>query len=637
MPIREKSKITGSLQADIESSNHLSYSVDDQPYLGRVEVDAQTGAFSYSLNPESSTPTDNYNHDRFSIAIKKANQLIATEAIRVQINTDPEYKDQWQLDGYRRDYYTGEIRKGWHINIAEPISDGLTGQGVIVAVVDDGMREDPDLEFDKQNSWDFNDNDSNVADAKRFRVTPVATGFHGTKVGKALAATGWNNTGGRGVAPGVTVRAYLGGRPDSFGAHHKTKDVDIFNMSYITNSIANGIDSAFEQHLWYALSEPNACDMDKNGRTECPWTQKYKQGLRDGKGAIHTAGAGNSFKKTIGFGLMEKACVLAYKYQLPCQTTIIDSSRNHPALIAVASTNKGGVATWSNHGPANWISAPSRNGISTSLATPRVAGVVALMLEANPELSWRDVKYILANSARQVDNDKYKLHRVRGEVTVDGILVEPGWITNQAVRQWDPEKSAWQQPNGGYKFHNAYGFGLVDGAAAVTMAKNYPENHLGDFIKYPERSNKGFNHKLQTRTPYQYTISQPSDGLAEAVRVKVKVDYDYITDLSIILESPSGTQSTLLTPFNGTRHIEEGKYLELSSNAFYGESIQGDWTLKIFDHLDDNTDADKHDPLTDDNYCKNFDEDFRCVPPITGNAQFKGWKLLLYGRDKPAE
>ena len=39
----------------------------------------------------------------------------------------------------------------------------------------------------------------------------------------------------------------------------------------------------------------------------------------------------------------------------------------------------------------------------TSAATPMVSGVVALMLQASPKLTWRDVPLILARSARQVD------------------------------------------------------------------------------------------------------------------------------------------------------------------------------------------------------------------------------------------
>src|SRR5262249_46661698 len=41
----------------------------------------------------------------------------------------------------------------------------------------------------------------------------------------------------------------------------------------------------------------------------------------------------------------------------------------------------------------------------TSAATPVVTGVVALMLQANPELGWRDVKEILSMSARHVGSN----------------------------------------------------------------------------------------------------------------------------------------------------------------------------------------------------------------------------------------
>jgi len=41
----------------------------------------------------------------------------------------------------------------------------------------------------------------------------------------------------------------------------------------------------------------------------------------------------------------------------------------------------------------------------TSSATPVTAGVIALMLEANPALTWRDVKHILASTARHIRLD----------------------------------------------------------------------------------------------------------------------------------------------------------------------------------------------------------------------------------------
>ena len=42
-------------------------------------------------------------------------------------------------------------------------------------------------------------------------------------------------------------------------------------------------------------------------------------------------------------------------------------------------------------------------GSGTSFATPVAAGVVALMLEANPSLGWRDVQEILARTAQKTD------------------------------------------------------------------------------------------------------------------------------------------------------------------------------------------------------------------------------------------
>ena len=41
----------------------------------------------------------------------------------------------------------------------------------------------------------------------------------------------------------------------------------------------------------------------------------------------------------------------------------------------------------------------------TSAATPMVTGIVALMLEANPDLGWRDVQNILANTAFHTGSD----------------------------------------------------------------------------------------------------------------------------------------------------------------------------------------------------------------------------------------
>ena len=73
----------------------------------------------------------------------------------------------------------------------------------------------------------------------------------------------------------------------------------------------------------------------------------------------------------------------------------------------------------------------------TSASAPLVTGVIALMLEANPSLTWRDVQHILVRTA--VKNDP----------------LDDGWSYNAA----------------GYHVNHKFGFGRVDAAAAVNLAQ----------------------------------------------------------------------------------------------------------------------------------------------------------------------
>ena len=90
----------------------------------------------------------------------------------------------------------------------------------------------------------------------------------------------------------------------------------------------------------------------------------------------------------------------------------------------------------------------------TSAATAMVNGVVALMLDANANLGWRDVQTILAHSARHVGS------------AVDGRYRLPA--TESASWQWNAAKT-WN--GGGLHFSRDYGFGLVDALAAVRLGR----------------------------------------------------------------------------------------------------------------------------------------------------------------------
>ncbi|KAE9412555.1 hypothetical protein Angca_005488, partial [Angiostrongylus cantonensis] len=81
----------------------------------------------------------------------------------------------------------------------------------------------------------------------------------------------------------------------------------------------------------------------------------------------------------------------------------------------------------------------------TSFATPIVSGVIALMLQANPNLGARDIQNILALTAKRVDPNG------------------SNWTTNGATN-WN---------GGGMHASEDYGFGEIDARAAVRLAETW--------------------------------------------------------------------------------------------------------------------------------------------------------------------
>ena len=105
----------------------------------------------------------------------------------------------------------------------------------------------------------------------------------------------------------------------------------------------------------------------------------------------------------------------------------------------------------------------------TSAATSVVSGIIALMLEANGGLGWRDVQNILALTAA----------RTGSEIGAAASNFEQGaWQVNGA-NNWN---------GGGLSFNASYGYGLVDAFAAVRMAEVWPLFYGAPLISANEQS-----------------------------------------------------------------------------------------------------------------------------------------------------
>ncbi|WP_132256035.1 DUF4214 domain-containing protein [Methylobacterium segetis] len=252
-------------------------------------------------------------------------------------------------------------------------------------------------------------------------------------------------------------------------------------------------------------------------------------------------------------------------------TNLSNFSNDRHVVTVGAVTSEGKVAFYSNPGASLLVSAPSSGGAraitttdlagssgysatdvtdtfgGTSAATPQVTGVVALMLEANSHLGWRDVRTILAMTAEQPA----------------GL----GTLTNGATH-WN---------GGGMTFSNDTGFGVVDARAAVRLAQTWTAQSTSANEVSVDVSATG-TQTLSAMRSISYTFNVTQAIALETAEITLRGNHARVGDLTIQLVSPNGTVSTLLDRKGGSTAFSD---FTLSSNAFLGEGGTGQWTLKV--------------------------------------------------------
>ena len=509
---------------------------------------------------------------------------------------DPYASEQWNLRNTgQRAFATDPGKPGEDLGMADVLTTGWpTGSGVRIAIADTGLDLcHPDLAANVEPgvSRNFNAEIWTGATASD-PFLPSTVGDHGTSVAGVAAAAANNGTGGRGVAPGALLRGYnilsaidfwpayavaLAGSADD----PSTTEVDIVNMSFAT------LGGEYNLH-------PFQRDTFIRGVTQ----------RRGQRGVVYVKSAGNSFRSCRSMRRPVNALI-------GCGASNGDSTNNTPWPIVVGAFSASGVrSSYSSAGANLWVSAPSgeygrtqpaqittdqhgldkgydvwiRAGLAledidgayistfngTSAAAPNASGAIALLLEAYPDLTWRDVKHILASTARQIDADIAPVRYVVGARFYD---LQLPWTTNAA----------------GYRYHNWYGFGAIAIDDALDFAATITSDGLGEFLQtapftvsrpvaIPDYDGDGVTRK-QTVAP----ADVPADASIEAVTLHIKIAHPFTNDLGIHLVSPSGTESILNPVYNEVLAGDVDLDWRLLSNAFYGESPIGEWRLRVVD------------------------------------------------------
>ncbi len=241
---------------------------------------------------------------------------------------------------------------------------------------------------------------------------------------------------------------------------------------------------------------------------------------------------------------------------------------NSRRTIAVGATDDtGNAAFFSSPGtslllsaPGTWLLTASGSGTGdksfaqvsgTSFAAPLVSGTVALMLQVNPKLGYRDVQEILAISARP-------------SADADAVGNGAGFV------------------NGGGLVHaREMGFGLLDAEAAVRLARHWKGqatagNEAEARLDLGSSLSPDPLHEIITGT-----VVQPDHGFRlDWVELTLTLADQDLRDLRIELISPSGTRSVIAENLNAAGNRT---YLNFTftSAVHWGEDIGGEWRVEL--------------------------------------------------------
>ncbi len=433
------------------------------------------------------------------------------------------------------------------------------GAGVRVAVIDGAVDlQHPALQTRRVagGSWNYRTS----TPTEPLPCEPTDTG-HGTAVAGIIAADGSAGS-GAGVAPGAALVAFnaLSTRSDADIAEALTRDLPLNNLFH---------------NSW------GSTDDGQLKRVGPSFAAAIDRGLREGRGglgALYVFPAGNGgCIRTDGSNICTPdadrstydgylnhrgvivACAVDHNGERPIWaesgSNLLVCGPSGPPRSVVATAGNGEIVT--THLEGLW----RRDFTGASASAPMVSGVIALMLSANPRLSARDVRIILARSARRNDPN------------------HPDWRPGAA---------------GGLAFHPAYGFGVAQALDAVKLASSWTSvgtesnqltctaSALAQGVGFPIAIPDGVG--ISIRLEMNIEAASCAIRRIEHVELRLEAPHAYGADLRLELTSPSGTSSLLADQ----REVDRDRICRTpQGTAIDCPAYDATWPMATVRHLDE--------------------------------------------------
>ncbi|XP_018797641.1 PREDICTED: furin-like protease 1 isoform X1 [Bactrocera latifrons] len=435
---------------------------------------------------------------------------------------DPKWAQMWYLNR----------GGGLDMNVVPAWQAGITGKGIVVTILDDGLESDhPDIEhnYDPDASYDVNSHDNDPM--PHYDMTD--SNRHGTRCAGEVAATANNSICAVGIAFGASVggvRMLDGDVTDAVEARSLSlnpQHIDIYSASWGPDDDGKTVDGPGE------LAQRAFIEGVTKGR--------------QGKGSIFIWASGNGgreFDNCNCDGYTNSIWTLSISsateeghvpwYSEKCSSTLATTySSGGQSEKQVVTTDLHHSCTVSHTG--------------TSASAPLAAGIAALVLESNTNLTWRDLQHIVVRTAKPAN------------------LRDPTWSRNGVGR----------------RISHSFGYGLMDAAAMVQVARKWKT------VPEQQRCEINAPHVDKVIPPRSYITLQltvkhcSSVNYLEHVQAKITLTSQRRGDIQLNLKSPAGTKVTLLT--SRIHDVSRSGFNQwpFMSVHTWGESPHGDWQLEI--------------------------------------------------------